>query len=454
MRAYRGLLQPTFTLLWLSETAMSFGSALMNFALSTWIFQQTGSAERFSYAILAAAVPALLLTPVAGNLADRFDRRWVIVSCDMAMAAVIAALAWLWFHNMLAPWHLYLLNAASASISSLRVPAYSTVVSIIVPKDRLTQASGLTGMSQAMLDIFAPLIAGYIVGSHGLGGVIGVDILMILCGGIAVFMSMLRATQAIRRALASAQHANEHTALSTFRAAARYFKGFPALIGLASYGMLQQSLLLLSSVMLTPLVLSTQSSKALGIVLMCGALGGLAGSLLLLVARPSEGLMQRALLADAALSAFVAMGGLSRTVELWSICAFFAFFAGGVSSACTSALWARKTPPQIRGSIFAMNASLNLSAMCVVVLVGGFLSEHIFEPSLDIGGAWSSSVGAWIGVGKGRGIGFLLIVCGAVSFASSLFALLCTRLRHLDALVPDHTQESFPESLQVGAAVT
>lgn len=109
---------------------------------------------------------------------------------------------------------------------------------------------------------------------------------------------------------------------------------------------------------------------------------------------------------------------------------------------------------EMRGSIFALNTSMNLAAMSIVVLVGGVLCQRLFEPALADGGAWAPTVGVWLGTGKGRGIGLLLVLCGAAGCVASLLALTCTRLRHLDALVPDQTHDDARDLLRNGVAVT
>lgn len=257
------------------------------------------------------------------------------------------------------------------------MPAYRAAVTAIVPRERLTQASGFTGTSQALLRIAAPLIAGYVLADYGLKGIVGLDMLMIAAGSAAIFAALLRAAHAIRGVVGAVDASLIEGVSASFVAAVRYFKSVPMFQGLAAYNMLQESLLLLSSVMLTPLVLSTHSSSTLGLILTYGALGGLAGSLLLLVLRIEARLMSLALFADAVLAMLIALVGFSRSPAAWCAFVFLAYFASSASSACTSALWARKTPREMRGSIFALNTSMNLAAMSIVVLVGGVLCQRL-----------------------------------------------------------------------------
>ncbi len=68
----------------------------------------------------------------------------------------------------------------------------------------------------------------------------------------------------------------------------------------------------------------------------------------------------------------------------------------------------------------------------VVILLGGLLVQRVFEPALAAGGVWESSVGRWLGTGKGRGFGLLFVTTGSLCTVVSLFWLLRSSLRRLD----------------------
>lgn len=439
------LVQRAFALLWASETAFDLGSALMTFALGVWIFQRTGSPQQFSGAILAAAFPTLLMTPIAGALADAFDRRWVIAGCDAASAVLIAVLAVLLFRDRLALDQLYLFNAGNAIIASIRIPAYRAALGSIVPRERMTQAGGLIGLTRSLLQVGAPLIAGYLMGGAGLTGVIAVQILLVVAGGAAAFGALSSARHAIRGTPRARRSSILGASARSFGAAVRYFREVPAMAGFAIYGAIQESLLVLAASMMIPLVLSSRSSDVVGAILSCGALGSLIGSAVLVAVPMRRNVMLWMLIANAGVSLFVLVTGFASSTAVWSLCAFGAYFGGTASSAFATALLLRKTPVAIRGSIFALNAALNGAMMCVAMLAGGYLAEHVFEPALAVGGPWADTVGAWIGTGTGRGLGFMFVVCGAAGCALSLFALVPPRFRNLD----EHTLD--PDEPRTGA---
>ncbi|MGN1451379.1 MAG: MFS transporter, partial [Eubacteriales bacterium] len=71
-----------FTLLWFGELISSIGSGLTSFGLGVYVFQQTGSAASMALVSLLAFLPALILSVPAGVLADRYDRRLLMMAGD------------------------------------------------------------------------------------------------------------------------------------------------------------------------------------------------------------------------------------------------------------------------------------------------------------------------------------------------------------------------------------
>ncbi|MFC5768234.1 MFS transporter [Thauera sinica] len=434
------LLGKSFILLWLSETAFDIGSALMGFALGVWVFEKSGSVQQFSWAILSSAVPALLSIPFAGMMADRFDRRWVIASCDFLAVLMVVIVALLVFNQMLEVEHLYIVGAVGGVIGAIRNPSYHAAVAQIVPHDRLTQANGLISGTQGVLQIGAPLVAGFLLASWGMVGIMIIELFLSVAGALAVFAALTSARHAIRGVQNDKPVRLFEGIHESFASVAQYFRQHSLMIGLAVYILIQEALLVLASTMLTPLILTGHGSETLGIVMTLGAVGGVIGAFTLAATNPKAGLMRWVLIADVALAFFVMLAGIVREPALWCICAFGAFAFGGVSEGCSNALWMRKVPKDRQGSVFAAVGAANLVIMCIVMLTGSTLVEQFFEPLMMPGGALADSVGEWLGVGKGRGVALLFVLAGAIFAVVSMVALLHPRLTRLDELVPDQAK--------------
>ena len=121
------------------------GSGLTGFALSVYIYQETGSATQLGVAMLATILPSLLISPLAGALVDRWDRRWVMVASDAGAALSTLAIWVLLFTGHLQVWHIYLANALSSVLGSFQQPAYMASITLLVPKQHLGRASQALG---------------------------------------------------------------------------------------------------------------------------------------------------------------------------------------------------------------------------------------------------------------------------------------------------------------------
>src|SRR5215217_3748659 len=86
-----------FGLVWLGQLVSSVGSGLTNFALGVWVFQQTGSVTHYAAIAFFAALPGLLVSPVAGVYVDRWDRHRVMLWADLGSGLrtlAVAVLLW------------------------------------------------------------------------------------------------------------------------------------------------------------------------------------------------------------------------------------------------------------------------------------------------------------------------------------------------------------------------
>ena len=99
MKAQRRLAQGmrTFTIIWFGQLISTLGSSLSSFALGVWIYDQTGSTTLFAISMLAWVLPTILFAPVAGVLADRWDRRVVMIVADSMAGLATPAIGLLVF---------------------------------------------------------------------------------------------------------------------------------------------------------------------------------------------------------------------------------------------------------------------------------------------------------------------------------------------------------------------
>ena len=75
-----------FSIVWFGQFVSLIGSGLTSFVLGLWVYQLTGSVTQFALILFSGTLPRILLSPLAGTLADRWDRRWMMLLSDAGSA--------------------------------------------------------------------------------------------------------------------------------------------------------------------------------------------------------------------------------------------------------------------------------------------------------------------------------------------------------------------------------
>src|SRR5688500_9070741 len=113
---------PFFTI-WTGGAFSLFGSSVAQFALVWWLTDTTGSATVLAAASLVALLPGVLLGPIAGAIVDRWDRRVIMIISDGIGALAAAALAYLFWIDMIAVWHVYVVMLVRSLAGTFHFPA-------------------------------------------------------------------------------------------------------------------------------------------------------------------------------------------------------------------------------------------------------------------------------------------------------------------------------------------
>jgi DHA3 family macrolide efflux protein-like MFS transporter len=422
----------TFAVIWTGQVISALGSYLTGFALGVWIYQQTGSATLFAFISLATTVPAILLSPFAGALVDRWDRRWAMIVSDGGAAAATLVLALLIWRGRLELWHIYVLMTIISSFSSLSWPAFTAAVTMLVPSRHLGRASGMTQVGDAGAQILSPLIAGALLVSIGRQGVVLIDFISYFFAIVALLVVR------IPRPAVTAEKIQERSSLwSEAKLGWSFIRERQGLLSLLLLLAVTNTGAGLIQVLLAPMVLSFASPDLLGRVLTTAGFGVLAGGLLMSVwggpRRRVAGILGFLLLQGLILP----IGALRQSIVLIATGAFVYMFAIPIINGASQAIWQVKVAPDVQGRVFAARRMVALSTLPIAYLIAGPLADHVFEPLLAAGGPLAGSVGQIIGVGKGRGIALMLMVIGVLTVVAVAAASRLPRLMRLESELPD-----------------
>lgn len=164
-----------FMVIWIGEMISTIGSGMSAFALSIYTFKQTGSVTLVALVTLLAFAPTVLLSPIGGLLADRWDRR-VMMMLGEGLSAIGLAMVLLATSLRDTSWILFYIGIfVSSFFLSVLEPAYKASISDLVTKEDYAKASGMIQIAGASKFLIAPLIAGFLLKHVGLTTILLID---------------------------------------------------------------------------------------------------------------------------------------------------------------------------------------------------------------------------------------------------------------------------------------
>jgi len=425
-----------FFIIWIGQLISIIGSGLTGFGLSIWIYSQTGKATPFALNALFFSLPRILLSPAAGSIADRYNRRRIMILADSAAALTTLGAAILLFSGNLCVWHIYLITFLSAVFGSFQEPAYQASITMLVPKKDLARAGGIQQMGGAAQSILIPILAGMLYAVIGLRGVVLVD--------FATFFFAIGALLLVHipQPKRTTQVASEGQKDSMWRDAVfgwNYLRERPGLFGLLWYYAVVNFFLSLSGVLLGPLILSFGTEVELGIARMAGGAAMLVGGLVVgSWGGPKRRRIWGVIVAIALSSLGYLLAGLRASIYAIAAGEFVVLFFIPISAALSQAVWQTKVPPDIQGRVFSIRAMVAWSIIPTANLVAGPLADRVCEPLMAEGGALADTlVGSIIGTGTGRGIGLMFITSAIFLLITSLVVFTSPRVRNLEEEIPD-----------------
>jgi MFS family permease len=421
----------TFYLVWFGQMISLIGSSLTSFGLGVWVFQLTGSATQFALIAVAAVLPGIVISPVAGAIIDRYDRRKVMIAADFAAGLSTLAVALLLAAGRLEIWHIYITAMISSGAGAFQGPAWSASITHLVPKTRLERAAGLNSAAQGLAIILGPALAGALIGVVGLPGIIGLDFATFLFAvGVLLFVRF----PAYKR---TDTHEGPGTFWHDVRYGWRYLLQRRGLFALVLYFTFLNFTFALVGELLTPMVLSFATPAELGLVVSSIGVGIMVGSLLMATWGGPKRKMITVFGFGIAQGVALMLMGWRESIALLAGVNFVLLIGNPLINGSIQVLLQRKVAPDVQGRVFAAGRMLAMAAIPVAYLLSGPLADEVFRPLLREGGALAGSVGRIIGVGDGRGMGLMFILAGLLTLLGTGAALLYSPMRRVERDLPD-----------------
>lgn len=430
-----------FVIVWFGQLISLTGTQLTGFALGVWVFQRTGSVTRFALISVCTMLPGILISPLAGALVDRWDRRRAMLLSDSGAGLSTLVIVLLLLSDQLKLWHIYLATTFGSLFNAFQIPAYKASISLLVPKKHLGRASGMTQFSEAFAQIVSPALGGILLVTIQIWGVILIDFATFLFALITLLAVRIPRAETSVEGVKGVGTLWQETIFGWHYIVAR-----PGLLGLLIFLGITNFTLGMVITLITPLVLSFSSAVVLGVVMSVAGLGMLFGSIVMSVwGGPKRRVM--VILGFTLLQSMpLFLGGLEPNATLIAVAAFVFTFCDPFIFGSDQVLWQCKVAPDVQGRVFAVRHMVTWISFPFAFLAAGPLADHIFEPLLTVGGPLARSMGKFIGVGPGRGIGFMFMVMGLLTILITIAAYLYPRLRLVEQELPEAIPENVSET--------
>jgi MFS transporter, DHA3 family, macrolide efflux protein len=422
-----------FTIIWSGQLFSIIGTGMTAFALGVWVFSMTRSATLFAMITLSATLPSILLSPVAGALVDRWDRRTVMIVSDVGAALATLVIAILVWRDSLEIWHIYVTLGFASICNAFQQPAFQVAATMLVPKKDYVRASGMMQAGMGSQFIVSPILAGLLVGIIGIRGIILIDFVTFFFALGTLLLVAIPNPKASLESLAA-----QGTLLREIAYAWNYLRQRPGLFYILLIMGIGNFMVGFLVVLAGPMMLAMFDSAALyGVTMSIAGSGMLVGSVILGVWGGPKQLVRGLFIAMLVGGLGILVMGLRPSVVLITAACFAFFLCMPLVQGCFETLLRVKVIADIQGRIFSFTRMLAMLATTAAYVIAGPIADYVFEPLMALNGPLAGTAGLIIGTGPGRGIGLLLVISGALIMVVTAVGYLNRRVRLVEQELPD-----------------
>jgi MFS family permease len=439
-----------FTIVWLGQMISVLATNMTAFAQSIWVFEETGQATALALVQVFFIVPFLILSPVAGVMVDRYNRKLMMMVSDLVAVLPTAGLLLLSATGRLEVWHFYVAAAFQGIGNTFQWPAYSAAISTMVPKEQLGRANGMMSLLDAGPGVLAPILAGVMLPIVGLTGILGIDILTFVLAILALAVVFVPKP---------AQTASGKEAAGGFWKEAAY--GFqyifkrPSLLGLQLIFFAGNLFAGIAQTLITPMILARTANNALvlGSVQSAGAIAAVVGGVIM---SAWGGFKRRVhgVLAGWALSSLgLIVIGAGQTAPVWAAgMAYYSLWFALINGS-NQAIWQSKVAPDVQGRVFSARRLIAWFSNPISPLIAGTMADFVLEPAMQSGGPLAQTLGGIFGTGPGAGMGLLIAFSGLLASLVGVSGYFIAAIRNAETRLPDYGAAAHgPAAEEPGAA--
>ena len=434
-----------FTLVWFGQLVSLMGTAMSGFALTIFAWQFSGKATNLALVGFLSFAPAVVFSPIAGALVDRWNKKLVMALSDLAAGLMTILVLVLYQLGVLQVWHLMATGFVSGIFQAFQFPAYSAAISVMIPKQQFTRASGMMSLAEVGSGVLSPVLAGALIGVIGIGGILWIDIITFIFA-----ISMLLIIQIPPTPRSAAGEEGKGSLLQEAAYGFKFILKRPNLLGLQLVFFFGNFLGMFMWTLMAPMILARTGDNTivLGSVQSIASIGGVIGGVAISTWGGFKRKIYGVLIGWTLSGTFVAIFGLGKSLLHWGVAVFLLELTTMIVNPSNQAIWQSKVPPDVQGRVFSVRRLIAQISGPMAMLVSGPLADYVFEPGMkQAGSGLNQWLGSIFGSGPGAGMGVLITVTGLLTILVGLLPLSIPAIRNVETLLPDFEveQETAPE---------
>ena len=393
-----------FYKLWLGELISSIGSGMTAFALSVYVYKKTGSVSYVSLITLLSFMPSIVLSPIGGLLADRYDRRLLMIIGDLFSGLGLVYILWSIQAGEKSIVPIFVGITFSSIFTSLLEPSYRATLTDILEEENYAKASGLIQAAGSAKYLISPVIAGMIFSVANIRVILLLDILTFITTCLMIFL--------VRKSINSEKQNYKKDSFKGLLEGLFIIKENRGVYSLVIIMFFVCFFMGFIQILIRPMILALSSVKTAGMMESLCAAGLLIGSLWIGIAGIKKNYSKILAVASFFCGIFMSMTGVNKNLAIIGISTFLFFSTLPFMNSCADVLVRVSVPNELQGRVWGLISLITQMGTVAAYIISGIMADYVFEPMFNKNGILVENIGIIIGTGKGRGIGFMLILSG------------------------------------------
>lgn len=421
-----------FLFIWFGQFISVIGTGLTIFSLGVYVYQQTNTASSYVFILMCVFLPPFMLKPYGGILADRHDRRLMMILGDLGATFGLLFIFFMMLKGNIQLWQIYLGIATSSVFSAFQEPAYKALITDLLPETQYARASGLVQLANSAQYLISPFLAGILLTIIDIEFIFLIDtVTLLISSSIVIWIKNISGRVKIDQ--------SKQNVIEDLKEGVKEFSKNRGVVNLVIVTMIILFFVGLLQSLFIPLLLGLTTVKTVGISQSICASGILIGSLFIGVFGSKNGYVKILSISLFLSGIFFANLGLSKNVIFITLAGFMFFATLPFINTSIEVLIRKSIDNRKQGRVWSLISMITYLGSIMAFAVAGLLADKVFNPLLEVDGLLVKTAGLIVGIGENRGIALMFIISGLMI---SIIALLIWQNEKIKRLEYVESQDS------------